>query len=489
MIFFPLWYCCAFAQVTSDNIIRLQPAEILSFQSLRPRSISQDAYDSISLQPTIIQRIIVTGNERTRLPIILRELTFHEQDTLPMYVLESAIERSRQNLMNTGLFNFVEIHYFQTDNGETVLHIELTERWYLWPSPVFEIADRNLNEWWQRKDLSRTNFGAFVRQENLTGRDDILQVQALFGYTRRYGVYYTRPYINRKMNIGLTVGFYTTRVKEVAWGTTDNKLDFFKNPDAFQREETQGYLRLTKRSGLYDYFSTTLDYRYSQVSDTVIALNPNYFFEEQPVQQHLGLTWSYRYDNRDYQPYAQNGQLFEIEVNKTGLGLLRHEPNLMYIASGVRIYRPLARRWSMGAALKGRITQYRPSPFFNQRALGYGSDYIRGYDLYVMNGQDYLLFRSNLRYALVTRRVYELPYVRSGKFKRFPLAIYLNGFFDAGRVEDPVFGYRNPLSNNWQYGTGSSLDIVTYYDIVLRFEYAFNKMGEHGFFLRMGSVF
>jgi len=143
----------------------------------------------------------------------------------------------------------------------------------------------------------------------------------------------------------------------------------------------------------------------------------------------------------------------------------------------------------MGAALKGRITQYRPSPFFNQRALGYGSDYIRGYDLYVMNGQDYLLFRSNLRYALVTRRIYELPYIRSGKFKRFPVAVYLNGFFDAGQVEDQVFGYRNPLSNQWQYGTGGSLDVVTYYDIVLRFEYAFNRMGESGFFLRMGSVF
>lgn len=450
---------------------------------------AQEAADSIRLQPAVIQKVIVTGNERTRLPIILRELTFREQDTLPMYVLEPAIERSRQNLMNTGLFNFVEIRYFQTENLETVLHIELTERWYLWPSPVFEIADRNLNEWWQRKDLSRTNYGAIIRQENITGRDDILQVQALFGYTRRFGIYYTRPYINRKMNIGLTGGFYTTRVKEVAYATTGNRLDFYRNPDEFQRRETQGYVRLTKRSGLYDFFNTTLDYRSSEVSDTVIALNPLYFFEPQPVQRHLGLTWSYRFDKRDYQPYAQNGQLFELEVNKTGLGLLRDEPDLMYIAAGIRIYRPLASRWSMGAAVKGRLTQNRPSPFFNQRALGYGTDYIRGYDLYVMNGQDYVLFRSNLRYALIGRRVYELPYIRSGKFKRFPIAVYLNGFMDAGRVEDQVFSSTNPLSNKWQYGTGGSLDIVTYYDIVLRFEYAYNRLGEHGFFLRMGSVF
>lgn len=450
---------------------------------------SQEVLDSLSLKPSIIEQIIITGNRRTRPYIIRRELTFHEGDTLAPYIIESAIERSRQNLMNTALFNFAEIKYFQGLGNTVVVHINLTERWYLWPSPVFEIADRNFNEWWQTKDFSRTNYGMFVRQENTTGRDDIAQVQALFGYTKRLGFYYTIPYINKKLNLGLSTGFYTTKVKEVTYKTIDNKLQFYKNPDQFVREEMQTFIRLTKRKGLYHYYNTTLDYRFSKVEDTVIFLNSRYFVDEYPEQQHIGISWNYRYDNRDYQPYALKGTLFELEVAKIGVGLLPHEPDLMAIAAGIRKYQALSKRFYGAFALKGRITQREGAPFFNQRALGYGGDYIRGYDLYVLNGQDFVLFRSNLKYALLPTHVYQFPYLTSDKFKRFPLSIYINTFFDAGYVSDKQFGEENKLSNAWQYGYGLSADIVTYYDIIMRFEYAFNRIGESGLYFRLGAIF
>ena len=452
-------------------------------------SYSQELKDSLSLQPSIIDRIIITGNRKTRPFIINRELTFHEGDSLPPFILESAIERSRQNLMNTALFNFVEIKYFQGLANTVVVHINLTERWYLWPLPVFEIADRNINEWWVRKDFSRTNYGMFIRQENFSGRDDIAQVQALFGYTRRLGLYYTIPYINKKLNVGLSAGFYATRVKEVAYSTIDNNLQFYKDPDRFLRQEMQAFIRLTKRQGLYNFYNTTIDYRTSRVEDTVLVLNDRYFTDYFPRQQHIGISWYYRYDNRDYQPYALNGILYELEVSKIGLGILPHEPDLIAIASGVRKYFPIAKRWHGGVAIKGRIMQREGAPFFNQRALGYGGDYIRGYDLYVMNGQDFALFRSNFKYTLLPTKVYQFPFLKSDKFRRFPISAYLNAFFDAGYVSDKQFGNTNKLSNEWQYGYGLSLDVVTYYDIVLRFEYAFNRVGDSGLFFRMGTVF
>jgi hypothetical protein len=33
------------------------------------------------------------------------------------------------------------------------------------------------------------------------------------------------------------------------------------------------------------------------------------------------------------------------------------------------------------------------------------------------------------------------------------------------------------------YGTGIGIDFITYYDKILRFDYAFNGFGEHGFFI------
>lgn len=445
--------------------------------------------DSLLPARSIIENVIITGNTRTRTYIVERELTFRIGDTLPAYVLESAIERSRQNLMNTALFNFADIKYFRTSGDAVIIVIDLTERWYLWPAPVFEIADRNFNEWWVRRDLARTNYGLLLRQENLTGRDDILQLQAISGYTRRLGFSYQIPYINRKLSTGLTIGFYRTKQRETVYNTFANKLQFFNDPDVFVRYEFNAYVRLTKRKGLYHFYNTTIDYRKTEVADTVIRLNPLYFADAFPLQQHIALGWSYRYDRRDYQPYALRGHLFELEVVKTGLGLLRHEPNLMHISSGFRLYQPLKKRWFASLALKGRITQRTNAPFFNQRALGYGGDYIRGYDLYVMNGQDYTLFRSALKFNLLPTKVFMLPGINTNRFKKVPLTAYLTAFWDAGYVSDPVFSQRNFLGNRWQYGYGISADIVTYYDIVLRFEYAFNRVGDQGFFFRTGAVF
>lgn len=445
--------------------------------------------DSLSLQPSVIDKVIITGNKRTRPYIIQRELTFHEGDSFPTYVLESAIERSRQNLMNTALFNFVDIKYFQGLANTVVIHINLTERWYLWPSPVFEIADRNLSEWWQTKDFSRTNYGMFLRQENLTGRDDIAQLQMLFGYTKRFGVFYTIPYINKKLNVGLSAGFYVTSVKEVAYNTFNNKIQFYKDPDRFLRNEMQAYIRLTKRQGLYHYYNTTVDYRNSTVADTILKLNEKYFVDSGTRQQHLALSWNYRYDTRDYQPYALKGFLYELDVSKIGLKFLKNEPDLISISMGLRSYVPLSNRWFASTAIKGRIMQRDGGPFFNQRALGYGFDYIRGYDLYVLNGQDFALFRSNIKFNLLPVKTYQFSFLRSEKFKKFPVSSYLNAFFDAGYVSDKQFGYRNYLSNTWQMGYGVSLDVITYYDIVLRFEYALNKIGDTGLYFRVGAVF
>jgi hypothetical protein len=50
-------------------------------------------------------------------------------------------------------------------------------------------------------------------------------------------------------------------------------------------------------------------------------------------------------------------------------------------------------------------------------------------------------------------------------------------------VDDNLDFPKNSLADELQFGYGIGLDFVTYYDIVLRSEYSFNKFGEHGFFL------
>jgi hypothetical protein len=45
------------------------------------------------------------------------------------------------------------------------------------------------------------------------------------------------------------------------------------------------------------------------------------------------------------------------------------------------------------------------------------------------------------------------------------------------------------LANSWQYGYGVGLDLITYYDFVMRMEYSINKMKQSGFFIHFASGF
>jgi hypothetical protein len=56
-------------------------------------------------------------------------------------------------------------------------------------------------------------------------------------------------------------------------------------------------------------------------------------------------------------------------------------------------------------------------------------------------------------------------------------------FYDAAYVRDRQFGDTSPLSNRYLHGMGAGIDYVTYYDLVFRVEYSWNREGEHGLFL------
>lgn len=47
----------------------------------------------------------------------------------------------------------------------------------------------------------------------------------------------------------------------------------------------------------------------------------------------------------------------------------------------------------------------------------------------------------------------------------------------------------NSLSNKFLIGAGGGLDVVTFYDTVLRFEYSFTREGTHGFFFNVKKEF
>ncbi len=491
LIFFlpPLFGQVKDTLITSpEQPIRILPIPDVSSDSLRSLP-DTNLIDRLSEQKVIVTKILLVGNKITKQSIITRELLFHEGDTLSRYVLQDAMKRSRENLMNTSLFNFVEI-YDQpdaNDSAKTFVIVRMTERWYLFPLPIFELVDRNFNEWWLTKDFSRTNYGAYIVKENFLGRKQSLQLLVRLGYSQKLGLYYSIPYINKKQQDGLSFSFSYTRNHESTYGDFENKTVFYKDENIFIRKQFSSGIRLTHRSGIHDYYSYIGEYQDNAIADTVVALNPDYFLHGKPKEKLITLSFVFVRDHRNFKIYPLKGYYFDFSVTKQGLGILEDEPNLLSLSSSVRKFWELSPRWHFAAGVRGKLSGQSFAPYYNSRGLGYGNDFVRGYEYYVVNGQNYAVFKSNLKFTLIPEKVIHIKFVPLEKFNRIPFAFYLNLFADMGYAKDRQFYINNSLTNSYLFGTGIGLDYVTYYDMVFRLEYSFNKMGDHGVFLHFTS--
>jgi outer membrane protein assembly factor BamA len=99
-----------------------------------------------------IKNISYTGNKQTKIFIIERELSFQTGDTLTGAQLKERMKHSEENLLNTALFNFVTITPGLADSTQQEIEpllvvVALKERWYTWPTPVFDVAEQNINVW------------------------------------------------------------------------------------------------------------------------------------------------------------------------------------------------------------------------------------------------------------------------------------------------------------------------------------------------------
>jgi outer membrane protein assembly factor BamA len=431
----------------------------------------------------IISKLIITGNKITRMPVISRELLIHEGDTLARFVYDRAVERTRENLMNTGLFNFVTITDQPLEHNSVAVIIDLKERWYIFPVPVFELVDRNFNEWVRTGEWDRVNYGAYLNWDNFRGRNEALRMLFRWGYSQRIGFSYSIPYINKNQEEGMSFGFAYGRNRESHYGVRNSEQLLYKDFDRYVRKEIYGGIRYTRRNGFYTTGTFSIDYRYNSIADTLAVLNPDFLGNGRTGQELLTIAWQFRRDRRDYKVYPLKGYLFDFDAVKNGVGLLKNEPDLLYFQTQVKYFHQLADRWYLASSVKGKLSGQSEAPYFNQRGFGFLNDFVRGYEYYVIPGQNFVLNRNTLKFALLPTQVISLPFKSLEKFRTIPYAFYLNANFDMGYVRDKQFGSDNPLGNTLLYGYGVGIDYVTYYNLVFRLEYSFNKLGENGFFL------
>jgi outer membrane protein assembly factor BamA len=439
----------------------------------------------------IVDSITVEGNRKTRKAFMLRELEFAPGDTLSAERLPALLERNALRLMNLSVFTDAKINIRRWDKQNHLhLHIVVKEAWYFYPAPVLEFIDRNFNVWWKEfnRDLDRINYGLDLTQLNLTGRADNLKASLVFGYTNRYAFSYRRPGLNRQQTLGLETGFSLNRAREVNYRTIGDKPAFFRDNSDFQIRRLNAYVRMVWRPKLYGNHVFAAEFFRNQVADTIANhLNPDFFLDGQLRQRHLTLQYRFNFDNVDIRPFPLQGWWLEFELRQNGL-LPGDNFRLFRSRCDVRKYTSFNRWLSLEAIVRARLSlpQTKP-PYYNNQAIGYGGETIRGYEFYVSDGLNLAVLKTSWRFELLNRSFNLGKLMPLESYKKLPLKIYLSAHGDVGRSHDRYYTAENNLVNRTLFGYGLGLNIIGYYDKVARFEYSFNSIGQRGFFININA--
>jgi hypothetical protein len=128
-------------------------------------------------------------------------------------------------------------------------------------------------------------------------------------------------------------------------------------------------------------------------------------------------------------------------------------------------------------------------PYYNFKALGFKSNYLNGYEYYVIDGLDYAYLKTRISYLLFQKELFFGKYMPIEAYKTMAFRIYLASHFNTGYVNNPHYSYTNSLSNRWLTGAGFGLDIVLYNSYLFQVNYTVNHLWENGIFLHYKFAF
>jgi hypothetical protein len=454
---------------------------------LQPETEATLPSDTVRPAPAqfTIRHIILTGNKKTKPDIILREIPFRAGEQYSMKELVQKFEDARKQLMNTTLFHEVIVALKNTEGYKIDVAVDVRERWYIFPVPYFKPVDRNLNQWIfeQNTSLSRVNYGIKLLWYNTTGRNDKLRFWFITGYTKQFSFSYDRLYIDRQMKWGINLGFATGKNREVNYNTIDDKQVFLKDNN-YVRSFVNTYAELTYRRAIKTRHRFGVGYTKENVSDTVVALNPAYFKSGRKSIQFPELYYSMSYFDLDYNAYPTKGYAAEVMLSKKGFN---NEINAWQASvKGLGSWYVLPKTF-LSVRGYGAIKLPFKQPYFNLRFLGYNEVFMQGYEYYVVDGVAGGYLKASLTRQLVGFNV-RVPGRKGRPSFHVPFRVYGKIYGNTGYVHNPQPG-DNFLSNTMLYSGGLGLDIFTFYDFTLKFEWSFNQLGQNGLFLHNKSIF
>ena len=446
-------------------------------QVLEKNRVDTSQYDQAKLA---VKNIFITGNVKTKEFVILREMQIKKGDSILVDDLTDELEKAKVNIYNSTLFSEVAIYPLILNPQEVDIVITLKEKWYLLPIPNLELADRSFNEWVKthHADFKRLSYGLRFVHQNFSGRRDELSVTVINGFKRNISLQYNAPYINNALTKGLKLGAGIAQTKEIPYATSpDNKLMYYEN-GGYEKREFNSSAAYTFRKGIKTKGTFSIDLRHISVSDTIISkLNPQYFNSKSTIHDFIDLEYKLQYEDVDNVMYPLKGRIFNLTVKKRGLGLSK-DISRFSVEPEYKFYFTHKHNWYTSIRMTAEIKLPFDQPYFNLQALGYRSNYLRGYEYNVIDGVVFGLSKFDIKKKIAS---FGLPtLIRTNIIDKIPFTIYAKTFADFGYVYDKSTSL---LGNRFLYSGGIGIDILTLFDLKVSFEYSLNQLGQKGLFL------
>ena len=443
-------------------------------------TISSHSQDNDTLR---IKEILISGNKRTKTMIIFREMDLKKGDRLSEKKLGELIELDKKRIYNTNLFNSVNVDILTMPDNQVVLLYKVLERWYIYPGVVFELADRNFNDWWvnQGRDINRVNLGLRFRDFNFRGKRDYLELISQIGFQRQFYFRWKIPYIDKKQQNGLSLTVNYLDSRNVGYLTSDH-FQQFAEADRILKKSYSGTIVHRYRKSFYSTHAFKLKFSHRIVDDTVLILNPNYFRDSRESQKYFQFDYWFTNDLRNNINYPTKGHYFYVGMQKFGLSIFK-ELDIINFSFNFNKYWSLDQGIIFASGFTSFLSNPKNQPYEKYFSLGIDENLVRGYEKNLIEGSSYFLWRNSIKkkiFGFVINKEAQLDQIRNLPFRFYPKL-----FFDLGYVNNyPSYELGRRLTNKLIYGGGLGLDMVCLYDLVIRFEFTYNAEGQTHFAIR-----
>lgn len=483
-------YCCLLMCGMVLLTVDLKAQTAFSESTLIFSTDKQIATISDSTSLFTIREIFITGNKRTRNPTVLRELSFHQNESYPLNEIIEKFYKAKEQLMNTGLFRRVEVSLRSLQDHNVYVSIEVEEKWYLYPLPFVNVVDGKFSKWWNEKGhrLDELNYGIRLTQNNLSGRNDQLFIYLMGGYTNQVEIDYKRLYLDKSLKWYANLSIAFGREREVNYATMYNKQVPVKNSNDYLHNFTQFNVDVTYRPAIKTRHIFSFGWIYDSVADTVLKLNQYYYPSERAIR-YPAFAYTFSYTDFDFNPYPTKGLAAEFSIGKSGITL---PVNMWQLQAKASKFWHIGEKNFFNLKAIGLIKLPFDQPYILQQFLGSNGLYLQGYEKYMIDGVAGGLVKAAIIHPVLKTAI-PIPNNKvSSKFKfvsSIPIKIFAKAYVDAGYVYNPNYEPYNSLNNKVLCSTGVGLDVIVFTDFVFKIEWSLNQLGQNGLYLHQREKF